>query len=243
MRFLGKKVVVTGAGSGIGAATAAAFGAEGARVYCLDVDYDAASRVAAAAGGTGMYCDVAAEDCVRDVFEAIDAVDVLLNNAGVAVRRAVAEEEVDAWDRCMAVNVRGIYLAARFAIPRMSAGASIVNSASVTGIVGVRNRAAYSASKGAIVSLTRNMALDYASRGIRVNCICPGFVRTPLLNPLLADADRTRRVTALHPLGRLGTPEDIANAVLFLASDAASWITGHALAVDGGFSAGHAADI
>jgi NAD(P)-dependent dehydrogenase (short-subunit alcohol dehydrogenase family) len=143
----------------------------------------------------------------------------------------------------MAVNVRGIYLMSRFVIPHMAFGGSIVNMASVTGLIGVRNRAAYSASKGAVIALTRNMALDYTARGLRVNCVCPGFVRTPLLERLLADPERAARLTSLHPLGRLGTPEDIASAVLFLASDAASWITGHALAVDGGFSAGHAVDV
>ena len=125
----------------------------------------------------------------------------------------------------------------------MDKGGSIVHTSSATGIVGVRNRAAYSATKGAIVALTRNMALDYARYRIRVNCVCPGFTRTPLLDALLKDPDKAARLVKLHPLGRLGTPEDIASAVLFLASEQASWITGQALAVDGGFSAGVAEDI
>ena len=243
MRFAGKIVIVTGAGSGIGEAAARAFAAEGASVGCLDVDFDAAWRVAGAIGGRAVQCDVSSEESVGHAVRRFDHIDVLFNNAGVAVRRGVADQDVDGWDRCMAVNVRGIYLMARFALPLMADGSCIVNTSSVTGIIGVRNRAAYSASKGAIVSLTRNMALDYAPRGIRVNCVCPGFVRTPLLDPLFADTERVRRVTELHPLGRLGTAEDVAGAVLFLASDAASWITGHALVVDGGFAAGHGADI
>jgi dihydroanticapsin dehydrogenase len=125
----------------------------------------------------------------------------------------------------------------------MPAGGSIIHLSSAVGIVGVRDRAAYSASKGAIISLTRNMALDYAARGIRVNCICPGFVRTPLIDRLLQDPERTERLARMHPLGRLGEPEDVANAIVFLASPESSWITGHALVVDGGFSAGHASPI
>jgi NAD(P)-dependent dehydrogenase (short-subunit alcohol dehydrogenase family) len=122
-------------------------------------------------------------------------------------------------------------------------GGSIINTSSVTGIVGVRNRAAYSATKGAIVALTKNMALDYAQYQVRVNCVCPGFARTPLAKALLQDPEREKRLIAMHPLGRLGTPEDVANAIVFLASDRASWITGHALIVDGGFSAGRPEDI
>ncbi len=115
--------------------------------------------------------------------------------------------------------------------------------ASVVGVVGVRNRAAYSASKGAIIALTRNMALDYAEAGIRVNCLCPGFTRTPLTKGLFADAERLAKLTALHPLGRLGEPDDIAKAALFLVSDDASWITGQAIAVDGGLTAGHGINV
>jgi NAD(P)-dependent dehydrogenase (short-subunit alcohol dehydrogenase family) len=122
-------------------------------------------------------------------------------------------------------------------------GGSIVHMASVVGVVGVRNRAAYSTTKGAIVALTRNMALDYAADGIRVNCLCPGFTRTPLTRALFDDPERLAKLTALHPLGRLGEPDDIAHAVVFLASDESSWITGQAIAVDGGFTAGHAVDI
>jgi NAD(P)-dependent dehydrogenase (short-subunit alcohol dehydrogenase family) len=129
-------------------------------------------------------------------------------------------------------------------IPHMlNRGRSIINMSSVTGIVGVRNRSAYSASKGAIVALTRNTALDYARFQIRVNCLCPGFTRTPLINGLLADPERERRLVAMHPLGRLGTPEDIVNAIVFLASDLSSWIIGQALAVAGGFGVGAYEDI
>jgi NAD(P)-dependent dehydrogenase (short-subunit alcohol dehydrogenase family) len=231
----GRNAVVTGAGSGIGRATATRLrdlGAHVASVDLRDVPY---------------VCDVTDPEQVRSTVDRIAGdfgpIHVLFNNAGVAVRHTVVEETPEEWDRCLRVNVRSTYLVAKHVIPHMPSGGSIVNNASVTGIAGIRNRAAYSASKGAIVALTRNMALDYAGRGIRVNCVCPGFVRTPLIARLLADEQRTERLTALHPLGRLGEPEDIANAVAFLASREAAWITGVALPVDGGFSAGHAVDV
>ncbi len=171
-------------------------------------------------------------------------IDILLNNAGIAVRHPVAEEDERAWEACMDVNLKGVFLCSKHAIPHMlERGGSIINTSSVTGIIGVRNRAVYSATKGALVALTRNMALDYAKYGIRVNCVCPGFTRTPLIEALLRDPVKAQRLTSMHPLARLGEPEDTANAVVFLASDLASWITGHALVVDGGFSAGRPEDI
>ncbi len=192
--------------------------------------------------------DVSDEKRVREaVLQAVGhfgRVDILLNNAGIAVRRPIAEEDEQSWERCMNVNLKGVFLCSKHFIPHMlERGGSIVNTSSVTGITGVRNRAAYSATKGALVALTRNMALDYASYGIRVNCVCPGFTRTQLAEPLLRDPIKKQRLTSMHPLGRLGEPEDIANAVVFLASDLASWITGHALVVDGGFAAGRPEDI
>jgi NAD(P)-dependent dehydrogenase (short-subunit alcohol dehydrogenase family) len=168
---------------------------------------------------------------------------VLVNCAGVAARQTVADQNVQGWDDCLGVNLRGVFLCSKHAVRRMHAEGSIIHVSSVTGIVGVRNRSAYSASKGAIVALTRSMALDYAERGIRVNCICPGFVETPLIGGLMNDPERKAKITALHPLGRLGQPDDIAKAMVFLASDESSWVTGHALVVDGGFSAGHAANV
>ena len=236
MRLENKFVVVTGGASGIGAAAARLFAAEGATVAVIDSQPG------------GIVCDVSNEAAVRAAFQQIrerfGRLDVLFNSAGVAVRHPAGEEDQDNWDRVFAVNVRGAWLCSREALPLFpESGGSIVHTASVTGITGVRNRAAYSSSKGAIVALTRNMALDYAARRIRVNCVCPGFVKTPLVAGLLKDPVRAARVTGLHPLGRLGEPEDVARAVLFLASGESSWITGHALVVDGGFSAGHAADI
>lgn len=239
MRVKGKVAVVTGGSSGIGAAAAALLKREGAAVVVLDR--------AAAPGPGAIRCDVSVEDDVRSAMDQVAAahgrIDVLFNNAGIAVRHTAVEQDAEGWERCFAVNVKGLFLCSKYAIPRMPPGASIVHSSSVTGITGVRNRAAYSATKGAVVALTRNMALDYAERGIRVNCVCPGFVRTPLLDALLRDEARTRKLESLHPLGRLGEPEDVAYAVLYLASDESRWVTGASLPVDGGFAAGHALDV
>jgi NAD(P)-dependent dehydrogenase (short-subunit alcohol dehydrogenase family) len=237
LRLRDKVAVVTGGVSGIGAATVRLFAEEGANVISLD---------AVEADGS-LLADVRDEDECRLAMEEVarrhGCIDILVNNAGVAIRQRVDEAEADAWARVLDVSLQGAFLCSKHALRFMPRHSSIVHMSSVTGIVGVRNRAAYSAAKGALVALTKNMAMDYASRQIRVNCVCPGFVRTPLTAGLMADEERCARLTALHPLGRLGEPEDVARAVLFLASDEASWITGHALAVDGGFSAGHAVDV
>ena len=243
MRFDHKRIIVTGGASGIGLAAAQAFAREGASVAVFDVQApppeDSLSYIP---------CDVRSEESVHNAIgqaraESDGRIDILFNNAGVAVRHSVTEQSVEEWERCFDVNARGVFLCAHFALPYMQRGSAVVNSASVTGVMGFRNRAAYSATKGAVVALTRNMALDYAPLGIRVNCICPGFVRTPLISAILADEARLAKLTALHPLGRLGEPADVVNAVLFLASEEASWITGQCLGVDGGLAAGHAADI
>ncbi|MFN3326884.1 MAG: SDR family NAD(P)-dependent oxidoreductase [Bryobacteraceae bacterium] len=253
MRLAGKVAVVTGAGSGIGEASALRLAADGAGVAVFDRDVHGAEAVAAGIRERGgqacaFVCDVASDAEVRGAMERAAAqfgrIDVLVNSAGVAVRKPVAEQDEAGWDRCMDVNVKGPYLCSKYAIPHMmEAGGSIIHLSSGVGLIGIRNRAVYSATKGALIALTRNMALDYAGYQIRVNAICPGFVRTPLLDALLRDPERTAKLTALHPLGRLGSPEDIASAVAFLASDEAAWITGHCMAVDGGFAAGHGADV
>jgi NAD(P)-dependent dehydrogenase (short-subunit alcohol dehydrogenase family) len=229
MRLAGKTVVVTGGASGIGAATAAKCEAEGARVVLLD----------------RAQADVSDEAQVAAFFAAIDApVHALVNSAGIAVRKTVLEQDVESWDRVMSVNVKGAFLCSKHALPKMQQhGGAIVHLSSVVGVTGVRNRSAYSTSKGAIIALTRNMALDFARFQVRVNCVCPGFTRTPLTEGLLSDPEKEAKLTALHPLGRLGEASDIANAIAFLISDEASWITGQAIAIDGGFTAGHAVDV
>lgn len=253
MRLTGKHAVATGGGSGIGAATASLFAAEGARVEILDYDLTRAERIVTQiceSGGDAVAwaCDVGNEIQVRDSVERaahhFGPIDILFNSAGIAIRRSVSDTQVDDWDRVMATNLRGSYLCSKFCLEHFQPrGGSIIHVASVTGIVGVRSRAAYSASKGALVALTRNMAMDLAGRNIRVNCVCPGFVRTPMAQALLGDVVRRDRLVSMHPLGRLGEPEDIAMAVLFLASDESRWITGTSLVVDGGFSAGKSEDV
>jgi meso-butanediol dehydrogenase / (S,S)-butanediol dehydrogenase / diacetyl reductase len=173
----------------------------------------------------------------------LEHLDGLVSSAGIARRATVVNTNSTDWDDVLRVNLRGSFLVSKYALPLMTAGGSIIHMASVAGITGLRNRAAYSASKGAVVALTRSMAIDYAKMGIRVNCLCPGFVRTPLTETLFSDEQRAAALTAIHPLGRLGEPDDIANAAFFLLSDDASWITGQAIAVDGGLSAGNSADI
>ena len=253
MLLKGKTAVITGGASGIGRASTYAMAREGARVAILDSNAEAGRQTTNELtdqhfDAAFFPVDVSSEEQVKAAIAQIvtrfGQIDVLHNNAGIATRHPVAEQDEQGWQTCMDVNLKGIFLCAKHVIPRMlDRGGSIVNTSSVTGIVGVRNRAAYSATKGAIVALTRNMALDYAQYQIRVNCVCPGFTRTPLAKALLQDPEKEQRLTAMHPLGRLGTPEDVANAVVFLASDLSSWITGHALVVDGGFAVGRPEDI
>jgi NAD(P)-dependent dehydrogenase (short-subunit alcohol dehydrogenase family) len=234
MRFSGKHVVVTGAASGLGLAIANAAQAEGATVTAID-------RVAAPFGNSRI-CDIADEDQVRRALTSLGRVDAVVNSAGIARRAKLDETEMTDFDAVMNVNVRGAFLVSKYALPHLRAyGGAILHLSSGVATTGTRNRAAYTASKGAILSLTRNMALDYAADKVRVNCLCPGFVNTPLLASM--SAERRAKLAAVHPLGRLGEPEDIAPMALFLISDSASWITGQAIAVDGGFNIGHMDDI
>ena len=234
MRFSGKHVVVTGAASGLGLAIAEAVQVEGATVTAID-------RIQSPFENSRI-CDISDEDQVQRALSNLGRIHAVVNSAGIARRAKVDETDMTDYDAVMAVNVRGAFLVSKYALPHLrSYGGSILHLSSGVATTGTRNRAAYSASKGAIVSLTRNMALDYAADRVRVNCLCPGFVNTPLLANLTPE--RRAKLVALHPLGRMGEPEDIAHMALFLISDQASWITGQAIAVDGGFNVGHMDDI
>ena len=234
MRFSGKHVVVTGAASGLGLGIAQAAQAEGAIITAID-------RVASPFENSRI-CDIADEDQVRRALADLPRLDAVVNSAGIARRARVDETEMADFDAVMAVNVRGAFLVSKYALPHLrSHGGAILHLSSGVATTGTRNRAAYTASKGAILSLTRNMALDYAADRVRVNCLCPGFVDTPLLASM--PAERRARLAALHPLGRMGEVGDIAPMALFLISDQASWITGQAIAVDGGYNIGHMDDI
>jgi NAD(P)-dependent dehydrogenase (short-subunit alcohol dehydrogenase family) len=254
-RLADKVAVITGGGSGLGRASALRFAAEGAAVAIADLSPAAAEETVALVekeGGQALAVamDVADAASVDSSFDVIAArfgrVDVLLNSAGIASRGSVANAEEADWDRCFAVNVKGTYLAARTALrhmdPAEGQSASIINIASVAGLVSVENAAAYCASKGAVISLTRSMANDLAPRRVRVNCICPGTVFTPLMEPLIlarggGDYDKGMAMTLeKYPIGRLGHPDDIANLALFLASAEAAWMTGSIIADDGGMT-------
>jgi NAD(P)-dependent dehydrogenase (short-subunit alcohol dehydrogenase family) len=234
MRFSGKHILVTGAASGLGLAIAQAAKAEGATVTGVDR--------AAAPLDNSRICDITDEEQVRGLVSGLTRLDAVVNSAGIARRAKLDETALADFEAVMAVNVRGTFLVSKYALPLLKRqGGSILNLSSGVATTGLRNRAAYTASKGAILSLTRNMALDYAPDNVRVNCLCPGFVNTPLLATL--PPERRARLAALHPLGRLGEPEDIAHMALFLMSDQAGWITGQAIAVDGGYNVGHADDV
>jgi len=248
-RFVDRSVLVTGAGSGIGRAAAQLFATEGGRVVVVDQNEpDAQGTVSLirAAGGEALAvrADVSREaDCRAMVERALAAygrLHVAFNNAGVGASGfAVADEEEVAWNRLIDINLKGIFLAMKYEIPAMSAagGGAIVNTASVAGLVGERGIGAYAASKHGVVGLTRTAALDYIGQGIRINAVCPGATRTRILADWFQDPKVEALILSRHPIGRIAEPEEIARAVLFLASDDASFIVGQALAVDGGLTA------
>jgi NAD(P)-dependent dehydrogenase (short-subunit alcohol dehydrogenase family) len=252
-RLDGKVAVITGAGSGIGRVAASLFAAEGARVVVADVVADhAASAVAdiTAAGGTAVAVTVDVAD-ERQVSAMVDAavetyggLHVLFNNAGIFPEDdgGVLDTPPDTWERVMQVNLKGVWLGCRAAVPAMleSGGGSIVNVASFVALMGAATaQIAYTASKGGVLAMTRELAVEYARRGIRANSICPGPIETPLLAELLSDPVRRQRRLVHIPIGRFGRPDEIAKAALFLASDDASFVTGSALVVDGGITAAY----
>jgi NAD(P)-dependent dehydrogenase (short-subunit alcohol dehydrogenase family) len=245
----GKAAIVTGAASGIGRGISLLLAQMGAFVAILDIDQAKGGAVAAEIqdqGGDSIFfgCDVRhAADCraaVEGVIERRGKVDILCNCAGIAIRKNVVDLAENEWDLAVDVTLKGIYLLSHEVIPHMirSGGGSIINIGSGWSLKGGPKAASYCAAKGGVVNLTRAMAIDHGKENIRVNCICPGDVDTPMLQSecrqLGENAEAFMRESANRPLGRVGTPQDVANAVLFLASPMASWITGAALVVDGG---------
>lgn len=246
-----KVALITGGNAGIGRATAELFAREGANVVVAARREDRSKEVVEAIesdSGTAVAIPLdvrSAEDCQKSVAAALAAygrLDILVNNAGVILRnQTVAEIEIQAWQDLFDVNVLGTFLMSKFALPHLLAAeeAAIVNVASYFGLVGGAGLAAYCASKGAMVQLTRAMALDHATQGLRVNCVCPGAVRTPMLDEAWSSyGEGASEVwAAKHPLGRVAEPEEVAQSILYLASPASSFITGAALPVDGGITA------
>jgi NAD(P)-dependent dehydrogenase (short-subunit alcohol dehydrogenase family) len=259
-RLADKVAIVTGAGSGIGETSAQLFAAEGAQVVCADIDGDSAAATAERIGNAALAVRVdvsdpgQAERMVAETVAAFGGVDAVYANAGVAGPGRAGNVEFDDWNRVLAINLTGVWLSTKYALPHMVAagGGSLVLQASVGGVIGVPEIAPYAAAKGGVIALAKQMAVDYGPDGIRVNAICPGTVPTPLVRATyekrggfsataglspdatiddLIDASKVR-----HPIGRVGTTEDVAQLALYLASDESSWTTGTVITVDGGMS-------
>jgi NAD(P)-dependent dehydrogenase (short-subunit alcohol dehydrogenase family) len=251
---LGKKIaIITGAGTGIGRACAELFAGQGAAVVLAGRRQAPLEEVREAIEGKGgralaAVCDVRRSEQVRDLVgraeSTLGGLNIVVNNAALWIGGTAEDTSETDWDAVMETNLKGAFLVSREALPalRRAGGGTIVNIGSVLGLVGMKQRVAYATSKGGLVQMTKAMALDHAAEKIRVNCVCPSLVHTPMGQDSLArfgdaDAELARRI-AMIPLGRAGTPEDVARLALFLASDDSNWITGAAIPLDGGFSAG-----
>ena len=243
-RLDGKKALVTGGASGIGEATCRVLTAAGASLIILDLDRPRAEALAATLPGSSVAVrDITSEQQVKELFAAMPSLDILVNNAGVGMVGSVEETSLEEFQRLMRVNVEGPFLITRYALPLLLAShGSIVNIGSVAGLVGVKRRFAYCTSKGAVVMMTRQLALDYPTR-IRVNCICPGTVQTPFVEAYLEkyhkhEKEKVRaELNKRQPIGRLGRPEEIAHMVLYLCSEEAEFVNGSVQTIDGGWTA------
>ena len=248
MRLQNKVALITGAGSGIGKASAQLFAREGAKVVCVDLKRDAAEATAKEIGGVAFAADVSmakdAEAMVKFAEESCGRLDIIFNNAGVFFDDdgSVTETTEETWDRVIDINLKGVFLGCKYAIPALlrAGGGSIINTASFVAIVGAAvPQIAYTASKGGVLSMTREIAVEFARQNIRANALCPGPVETPLLQELLADPARRQRRLVHIPPGRFARAEEMANAALFLASDESSYVNGATFMVDGGITAAY----
>lgn len=252
MRFQGKVAVVTGAGKGIGRATAMAFAQEGASVAVVDLSREDGEKVTQEirqqqGEALFVYADISNEEAVQEmVKQVVDCwgrLDVLVNNAGVYFQASAIDTPLEAWEKVVGVNLTGAFLCTKHAAKAMvkMGGGTIVNVASEAGLVGIKSQVAYNVSKGGMIALTRSCAVDFAPLGIRVNCVCPGTTDTPLVqaavNRAPDPAAARRALEECRPLNRLGRPEEIAAAILFLAGDEAGYASGAILSVDGGYTA------
>jgi NAD(P)-dependent dehydrogenase (short-subunit alcohol dehydrogenase family) len=252
MRLMDKVAIITGAGAGIGQAAALLFAKEGAKVVIADLDPRTGKETLGQIkkdGGDGLFIKVDVTR-IRDVKKMIEEtlrhfgkIDILVNNAGIYTKGDVVTTSKENWDQVLKVNLKGIYLCSKYTIPEMirKGGGSIVNVASEAGLVGIKNQVVYNVSKAAVIMLTKSMAVDFADKGIRVNNVCPGTTETPLVRMAIQkekDPKKARRaLEECRPANRLGKPEEIASAILFIASDGPGYATGSSFVIDGGYTA------
>jgi NAD(P)-dependent dehydrogenase (short-subunit alcohol dehydrogenase family) len=243
MRLAGKRAIVTGGGSGIGKAIALLFAQQGCEVLItarrpapLEATSVLSERI------YGFSADLTSPDgpnqIVTEAVKALGGVDILVNNSGLFQAPGIDKSSEDLYDKLFAVNVKGLYRMTQAALPelRKGTGANILNIGSIVGLIGIRNTSLYSATKGAVIQITRSLAAELAAEKIRVNCVCPGLVRNELTEELTSNPDFVKHALPAYPIGRFGEPEDVAYACLYLASEEASWLTGVILPVDGGYT-------